>query len=50
VLIAWDNGSLELTTEELITDAAALVSGTGQAARAISRARLAEDRERQELL
>jgi AcrR family transcriptional regulator len=50
LLIAWDNGSLELTTEELITDAAALVSGTGQAARAISRARLAEDRERQELL
>jgi AcrR family transcriptional regulator len=32
MLIAWGNGTLELTVGELITDAAALVSGTGQAA------------------
>jgi hypothetical protein len=32
LLIAWRNGSLDLTVDELITDAAALVSGTGEAA------------------
>jgi hypothetical protein len=39
LLIAWNNGSLSLTVEELITDAAALVSGTGQAAWRIARER-----------
>ncbi len=32
MLIAWRNGSLDLAVEELITDAAALVSGTGESA------------------
>jgi hypothetical protein len=31
LLVAWNNGSLSLTVEELIADAAALISGTGQA-------------------
>ena len=39
LLIAWNNGSLPLTVDELIADAAALVSGTGRAARQIARER-----------
>lgn len=39
MLIAWRNGSLDLTVEELISDAAALVSGTGEAAWRIAAAR-----------
>ena len=39
LLIAWNNGSLPLTVEQLIADAAALVSGTGRSARQIARER-----------
>jgi AcrR family transcriptional regulator len=36
LLIAWDNGTLELTVEELIDDGAELVSGFGGAARELA--------------
>jgi pimeloyl-ACP methyl ester carboxylesterase/AcrR family transcriptional regulator len=36
LLIAWHDGSLELSVDALIDDASALVSGTGDAARAIA--------------
>lgn len=39
LLIAWQNGTISLSVAELIDDAAALVSGTGDAARAIAAAR-----------
>jgi AcrR family transcriptional regulator len=39
LLIAWHNGTLEVTVEQLIDDAASLVSGFGAAARQIARRR-----------
>jgi len=41
LLIAWQNGTLELTVQELIDDASELVSGVGDAARAIAERRRA---------
>jgi hypothetical protein len=40
MLIAWHNDTLRLSVDELIVDAAELVSGTGKAARGIARQRL----------
>jgi AcrR family transcriptional regulator len=40
MLIAWHNDTLRLSVDELIVDAAQLVSGTGKAARGIARQRL----------
>jgi hypothetical protein len=44
LLIAWDNGTLELTVHQLIDDAAALVSGFGDAARELARRRASRAR------
>jgi AcrR family transcriptional regulator len=44
LVLAWSGGGLELTVEELIDDAAALVSGMGEAARGVARRRGARRR------